>query len=109
MQELEDVLVDNNVYAALIQREFGGLGFSIKDKLLLAETLASRDMAMFVNVNVMQLAVKILETYAHPEQREKYLDRIANGRCRPALCILDDTLVFYVLLLLPIKSFFVSF
>ncbi|KAI6188819.1 Acyl-CoA dehydrogenase family member 9, mitochondrial [Aphelenchoides besseyi] len=85
------VLIENNVFASLVHDEFGGLGFGNKDKLLLSETLGSRDLSLFMNVNVVQLAVRILETYGFPEQREKYLPLLASGQYRPALCILDDT------------------
>ncbi|KAI6233805.1 Protein CBR-GEI-9 [Aphelenchoides fujianensis] len=86
-----EVLLQNDVYAAFVHREFGGMGFGIKDKLLLAETLGSRDLSLFLNVNVVQLAARFLETYGLTEQREKYLPLLAAGKCRPALCFLDDT------------------
>lgn len=85
------VLIENEVYATFVHKAFGGMSFNHKDSLLLSETLASRDLSLFVNVDRVHMAVRILETYGTPEQREKYLPKIASGQCKPALCFIDDT------------------
>jgi alkylation response protein AidB-like acyl-CoA dehydrogenase len=88
---LPKVLIENEVWATFVHRAFGGMSFSHKDSLLLAETLASRDLSLFVNVDKVHMAARILELYGTIEQREKYLPKIASGQCKPALCFLDDT------------------
>lgn len=84
-------LIENNVYGAFVHTAFGGMSFNHKDRLLLSETLAARDLSIFTSVDHVHMAVNILETYGTSEQREKFLPRIASGQCKPALCFLDDT------------------
>jgi alkylation response protein AidB-like acyl-CoA dehydrogenase len=78
------------VFATFVHRAFGGMSFCHKDSLLLAETLASRDLSMFLNVDRVHMSARILEMYGTVEQREKYLPKIASGQCKPAICFMDD-------------------
>jgi alkylation response protein AidB-like acyl-CoA dehydrogenase len=66
------------------------MSFNHKDSLLLSEALARRDLSLFVNVDRVHMAARILEIYGNVEQREKYLPKIASGQCKPALCFIDD-------------------
>lgn len=85
------VLNEMNVFATFVHRAFGGMSFSHKDSLLLSETLANRDLSMFLNVDRVHMATRILEMYGTVEQRNKYLPKIASGQCKPAMCFMDDS------------------
>jgi acyl-CoA dehydrogenase len=74
-------LKDNGFFGMLISREHGGLGFSAQAQSQVVSKIASRSVAAGITVMVPNSLGpgELLEKYGTPEQKEKYLSRLAKG------------------------------
>uniref|UniRef100_A0A915EEV0 Uncharacterized protein n=1 Tax=Ditylenchus dipsaci TaxID=166011 RepID=A0A915EEV0_9BILA len=78
---------------AQIVHVIGGNGFYQKDLLLLTESLSKDDLSVFTIFNQIQSAAALISIYGTPEQKEKYLPRIAEFKCRPCICLDDEQII----------------
>ena len=74
-------LKDNGFLGMLIGKEHGGLGFSAQAQSMIVSKVASRSIAAGITVMVPNSLGpgELLEKYGTPEQKEKYLSRLAKG------------------------------
>ncbi|NGP19363.1 acyl-CoA dehydrogenase [Devosia aurantiaca] len=79
--ELWDYLKRNGFLGMLIAKEHGGLGFSAQAQSMIVSKIASRSVAAGITVMVPNSLGpgELLEKYGTPEQKEKYLHRLAVG------------------------------
>ncbi|KAH7729592.1 CBN-ACDH-13 protein [Aphelenchoides avenae] len=82
-------LAKHGVHGFLVGKDFGGVGTSQKDLLVISEVLG-RDLSLFTTYSVAHTAASVLSVFGNDAQREKYLPRIASGECKAAVCFLDD-------------------
>ena len=78
-------LKEQGFLGMLIGKEYGGLGFSAQAQSQVVSKVASRSVAAGITVMVPNSLGpgELLEKYGTPEQKEKYLRRLAKGRkCR---------------------------
>ena len=73
----------------LISKEHGGLGFSAQAQSLIVSRIASRSIAAGITVMVPNSLGpgELLEKYGTPEQKEKYLRRLATGQEVPCFAL----------------------
>lgn len=88
---ISDVLLKNHVYGAYVSKEFGGMGMNRKELLQLHETLARNDLGVFSSVCAEQVAVMALEHFGTPDQKDKYLAKLASGQLRAAVAFSEST------------------
>lgn len=74
-------LKDNGFLGMLISKEHGGLGFSAQAQSQVVSKIASRSVSAGITVMVPNSLGpgELLEKYGTPEQKEKYLERLAKG------------------------------
>jgi len=74
-------LKDNRFFGMLISKEHGGLGFSAQAQSQVVSKIASRSVSAGITVMVPNSLGpgELLEKYGTPEQKEKYLQRLATG------------------------------
>jgi acyl-CoA dehydrogenase len=74
-------LKDQGFLGMLIAREYGGLGFSAQAQSQVVSKIASRSIAAGITVMVPNSLGpgELLEKYGTPEQKQKYLSRLAKG------------------------------
>jgi acyl-CoA dehydrogenase len=79
--ELWQYLKDEGFLGMLIAKEHGGLGFSAQAQSMIVSKIASRSVATGITVMVPNSLGpgELLEKYGTPEQKEKYLGRLARG------------------------------
>uniref|UniRef100_A0A0N5B628 Acyl-CoA dehydrogenase family member 9, mitochondrial n=1 Tax=Strongyloides papillosus TaxID=174720 RepID=A0A0N5B628_STREA len=82
-------LISNNVCRTFVPKEYGGLQFCQKEQIKVFECLGM-DFSVFQVVNNAKLAVQLLTIYGTEEQKEKYLQGIAEDLIKPAICIYED-------------------
>lgn len=83
-------LLKNGVYGMFIPKEFGGEGLCQKDLIYINEALG-QDLSTFLTVYNTQLAANIILNFGSNELRQKYLSKIANFQCKPAICFQNET------------------
>jgi acyl-CoA dehydrogenase len=74
-------LKDHKFFGMLISKEHGGLGFSAQAQSQVVSKVASRSVSAGITVMVPNSLGpgELLEKYGTPEQKEKYLSRLAKG------------------------------
>lgn len=74
-------LKDKGFLGMLIDKEYGGLGFSAQAQSMIVSKIASRSVAVGITVMVPNSLGpgELLEKYGTAEQKEKYLARLAKG------------------------------
>lgn len=79
--ELWQFLRDKGFLGMLIGKEHGGLGFTAQAQSMIVSKIASRSVAAGITVMVPNSLGpgELLEKYGTPEQKEKYLHRLATG------------------------------
>ena len=87
--EVWQFLKDNSFFGMLISKEYGGLGFSAQAQSLVVSKVASRSVAAGITVMVPNSLGpgELLEKYGTPEQKEKYLHRLATGAEIPCFAL----------------------
>uniref|UniRef100_UPI002AFF8FBD acyl-CoA dehydrogenase family protein n=1 Tax=Devosia sp. TaxID=1871048 RepID=UPI002AFF8FBD len=87
--ELWQFLKDNRFFGMLIGKEHGGLGFSAQAQSLVVSKISSRSVAAGITVMVPNSLGpgELLEKYGTPEQKEKYLSRLAVGQDVPCFAL----------------------
>src|SRR5690606_12298401 len=72
---------DEGFLGMLIAKEHGGLGFSAQAQSMIVSKIASRSVAAGITVMVPNSLGpgELLEKYGTPEQKDKYLSRLARG------------------------------
>jgi acyl-CoA dehydrogenase len=82
-------LKDNGFLGMLISKEHGGLGFSAQAQSQVVSKVASRSVAAGITVMVPNSLGpgELLEKYGTPEQKEKYLHRLAKGQEIPCFAL----------------------
>jgi len=82
-------LKDNGFLGMLISKEHGGLGFSAQAQSQIVSKIASRSIAAGITVMVPNSLGpgELLEKYGTPEQKEKYLRRLAKGQEVPCFAL----------------------
>ena len=80
-REVWDFLKAEGFLGMLISKEHGGLGFSAQAQSQVVSKIASRSVAAGITVMVPNSLGpgELLEKYGTPEQKEKYLGRLAKG------------------------------
>jgi acyl-CoA dehydrogenase len=80
-KEVWDYLKAEGFLGMLISKEYGGLGFSAQAQSQVVSKIASRSVAVGITVMVPNSLGpgELLEKYGTPEQKEKYLARLARG------------------------------
>ena len=84
-----DYLKDNGFLGMLISKEHGGLGFTAQAQSQIVSRIASRSIAAGITVMVPNSLGpgELLEKYGTPEQKEKYLRRLAKGQEVPCFAL----------------------
>ena len=79
--EVWQFLKDHGFFGMLISKEHGGLGFSAQAQSQVVSKIASRSVAAGITVMVPNSLGpgELLEKYGTPEQKQKYLSRLAKG------------------------------
>ncbi|OAM76835.1 acyl-CoA dehydrogenase [Devosia elaeis] len=87
--ELWQFFKDNGFLGMLISKEHGGHGFSAQAQSMIVSKIASRSVAAGITVMVPNSLGpgELLERYGLPEQKEKYLHRLANGQEVPCFAL----------------------
>ena len=87
--EVWSFLKDNRFFGMLISKEYGGLGFSAQAQSQVVSKVASRSVAAGITVMVPNSLGpgELLEKYGTPEQKEKYLRRLAVGQEIPCFAL----------------------
>ena len=87
--ELWDFLKAKGFLGMLIGKEHGGLGFSAQAQSMIVSKIASRSVAAGITVMVPNSLGpgELLEKYGLPEQKEKYLHRLASGQDVPCFAL----------------------
>jgi acyl-CoA dehydrogenase len=87
--ELWDYLKSKGFLGMLIGKEHGGLGFSAQAQSMIVSKIASRSVAAGITVMVPNSLGpgELLEKYGLPEQKEKYLHRLATGQDVPCFAL----------------------
>ncbi len=82
-------LKENGFLGMLIGREHGGLGFSAQAQSQVVSKIASRSIAAGITVMVPNSLGpgELLEKYGTPEQKAKYLGRLAKGQEIPCFAL----------------------
>jgi acyl-CoA dehydrogenase len=82
-------LKENGFLGMLIGREHGGLGFSAQAQSQVVSKIASRSIAAGITVMVPNSLGpgELLEKYGTPEQKKKYLGRLAKGQDVPCFAL----------------------
>ncbi|MCF4099609.1 acyl-CoA dehydrogenase [Maritalea mediterranea] len=81
-EEVWQYLKDNGFLGMLISKEHGGLGFSAQAQSMIVSKIAGRSIAAGITVMVPNSLGpgELLEKYGTPEQKDKYLERLATGK-----------------------------
>jgi alkylation response protein AidB-like acyl-CoA dehydrogenase len=83
--ELRDKLAEMGYFGILIPEEYGGLGLGVFEYCLVTEELARAWMSV---ASIIARGNGVSGTQAmNPEQRKRYLPRMAKGECLAAACI----------------------
>jgi len=79
--EVWQFLKDKGFLGMLIAKEYGGLGFGAQAQSMVVSKISSRSVAAGITVMVPNSLGpgELLEKYGTPEQKEKYLGRLAKG------------------------------
>ncbi|MFD2647408.1 acyl-CoA dehydrogenase [Devosia albogilva] len=87
--ELWQFLKDKGFLGMLIGKEHGGLGFSAQAQSMIVSKIASRSVATGITVMVPNSLGpgELLEKYGTPEQKDKYLHRLATGQDVPCFAL----------------------
>ena len=87
--EVWQYLKDNGFLGMLIGKAHGGLGFSAQAQSQVVSKIASRSIAAGITVMVPNSLGpgELLEKYGTPEQKEKYLSRLAKGQEVPCFAL----------------------
>jgi acyl-CoA dehydrogenase len=87
--EVWQFLKDKGFLGMLIHKEHGGLGFSAQAQSMIVSKIASRSVAAGITVMVPNSLGpgELLEKYGTPEQKEKYLGRLAKGQEVPCFAL----------------------
>ena len=87
--ELWQYFRDEGFLGMLIAKEHGGLGFSAQAQSMIVSKIASRSVAAGITVMVPNSLGpgELLEKYGTPEQKEKYLGRLARGLDVPCFAL----------------------
>lgn len=82
-------LKEQGFFGMLIGKEHGGLGFSAQAQSMVVSKIASRSVAAGITVMVPNSLGpgELLEKYGTPEQKEKYLERLARGQEVPCFAL----------------------
>jgi alkylation response protein AidB-like acyl-CoA dehydrogenase len=88
-------LAKSNINASFIPKEFGGAGFSEKDRLLIFDKLGA-NLSVFFTVNQVQTVASLLTSCGTGDQKLKYLPKIASFNYKPAICLRDEPYVIEV-------------
>jgi acyl-CoA dehydrogenase len=87
--EVWSFLKKNRFFGMLISKEHGGLGFSAQAQSQVVSKVASRSVSAGITVMVPNSLGpgELLEKYGTPEQKEKYLSRLALGQEIPCFAL----------------------
>ena len=87
--EVWKFLKDKGFLGMLISKENGGLGFSAQAQSMVVSRIASRSVAAGISVMVPNSLGpgELLEKYGTPEQKDKYLSRLAKGKEVPCFAL----------------------
>ncbi|WEK04816.1 MAG: acyl-CoA dehydrogenase [Candidatus Devosia phytovorans] len=87
--ELWQYFKDEGFLGMLIAKEHGGLGFSAQAQSMIVSKIASRSVAAGITVMVPNSLGpgELLEKYGTPEQKQKYLHRLARGQEVPCFAL----------------------
>ena len=87
--EVWQYLKDQGFLGMLIGKEHGGLGFSAQAQSMIVSKIASRSVAAGITVMVPNSLGpgELLEKYGTPEQKAKYLHRLARGQEVPCFAL----------------------
>lgn len=92
-EEIWKFVADNGFFGMLISKDHGGLGFSPQAQSLIIGKIASRcpDVSVIVMVPNSLGPGELIERYGTPEQKSKYLKRLAKGEEIPCFALTGPT------------------
>jgi acyl-CoA dehydrogenase len=87
--EVWQFLKDNGFLGMLIDKHYGGLGFSAQAQSMIVSKIASRSVAAGITVMVPNSLGpgELLEKYGTEAQKDKYLQRLATGKEVPCFAL----------------------
>jgi alkylation response protein AidB-like acyl-CoA dehydrogenase len=91
-QEIIDGLKELGVFGLTIPEEFGGLGESLLTYALVVEEIARGWMSVSGVINTHFIVAYLLMQHGTPEQKQKYLPRMATGEVRGAFSMSEPAL-----------------
>src|SRR6476660_3203168 len=91
-QEIVDGLKELGIFGLTIPEEFGGLGESLLTYALVVEEIARGWMSVSGVINTHFIVAYILLRHGTPEQKQKYLPRMATGAVRGAFSMSEPGL-----------------
>ena len=80
--ELWKKLQEIGFFGANVPEEFGGQGLGTIDAMIMNEELATASVAVLLSVGVTGLGSSVILHLGTPEQKEKYLPRLAKGELK---------------------------
>ncbi len=80
--ELWNKLKEIGFFGAHVPEEFGGQGLGTVDGMIMNEELATASVAVLLSVGVTGLGSSVILHLGTPEQKEKYLPRLAKGELK---------------------------
>ncbi|MGW8321788.1 MAG: acyl-CoA dehydrogenase family protein [Thermodesulfobacteriota bacterium] len=84
-EDLWNKLRDIGYFGVNVPEEYGGQGLGVVDSMIMAEELATASVAAALGVGATGLGSSVILNLGTPEQKEKYLPRLARGELKFAL------------------------
>ena len=91
-QEIVDGMKEMGLFGLMIPEEFGGLGESLLTYVLVVEEIARGWMSVSGVINTHFIVAYMLIQHGTPEQKQKYLPRMATGEVRGAFSMSEPGL-----------------
>jgi len=91
-QEIVDGMKEMGLFGLMIPEEFGGLGESLLTYVLVVEEIARGWMSVSGVINTHFIVAYMLIQHGTPEQKERYLPRMATGEVRGAFSMSEPGL-----------------
>ena len=91
-QEIVDGMKEMGLFGLMIPEEYGGLGESLLTYVLVVEEIARGWMSVSGVINTHFIVAYMLVQHGTPEQKERYLPRMATGEVRGAFSMSEPGL-----------------
>jgi alkylation response protein AidB-like acyl-CoA dehydrogenase len=91
-QEIVDGMKEMGLFGLMVPEEYGGLGESLLTYVLVVEEIARGWMSVSGVINTHFIVAYMINQHGTPEQKEKYLPRMATGEVRGAFSMSEPGL-----------------